>query len=102
MVREYRAAPTVGDVFDAAHEERQRENDRVALERDQAARHDAGMPAPGYVHATDPDHGEPVVFVPGELLPEWAAEAFREQGPQPDAANVYRLQTGEAKRGSRS
>lgn len=24
-----------------------------------------------HIHTTHPDHGEPVVFVPGELLPDW-------------------------------
>jgi hypothetical protein len=24
-----------------------------------------------------PDHGEPVVFLPGDLRPPWAAEAYR-------------------------
>ena len=28
--------------------------------------------APGYVHCdAHPDHGEPVVYTPGQLLPEW-------------------------------
>jgi hypothetical protein len=28
--------------------------------------------APGYVHCdAHPDHGEPVVYTPGELLPDW-------------------------------
>ncbi|MEV7457947.1 hypothetical protein [Pseudarthrobacter oxydans] len=31
--------------------------------------------AQDYVHATNPDTGTLVVFVPGEYLPEWAAEA---------------------------
>ena len=27
-----------------------------------------------YVHLTHPDHGEAVVFVPGERLPSWAVD----------------------------
>ena len=31
--------------------------------------------SPGYVHvAAHPGHGEPVVFSPGQLLPDWVAE----------------------------
>ena len=30
--------------------------------------------ATSYVHAKHPDHGEDVVFVPGELLPDWVEE----------------------------
>ena len=32
--------------------------------------------SPGYVHAVSPEHGEPVVFSPGQLLPGWMAEAL--------------------------
>ncbi len=31
--------------------------------------------APAYVYAVHPDTGDEVVFVPGELLPDWAVEA---------------------------
>jgi hypothetical protein len=27
--------------------------------------------SPGYVHAIHPVHGEPVVYTPGQELPEW-------------------------------
>jgi hypothetical protein len=58
-------------------EARQREADREALERaPQARRRLGGQVAPGYVYVAHPDHGEPVVFVPGELLPDWAADAL--------------------------
>ena len=30
--------------------------------------------SPGYVHAVSPVHGEPVVFSPGQLLPEWVRD----------------------------
>lgn len=32
--------------------------------------------APTYIRAVDPDHGEQVTFVPGELLPGWAVDAL--------------------------
>lgn len=33
--------------------------------------------APGYVHCdAHPEHGEPVVYTPGELLPEWVRDAL--------------------------
>lgn len=31
--------------------------------------------APTYLHATHPVHGEPVVFLPGEALPDWLWDA---------------------------
>jgi hypothetical protein len=31
--------------------------------------------SPGYVHAVSPEHGEPVVFTPGQALPDWVIEA---------------------------
>jgi hypothetical protein len=27
--------------------------------------------APGYVHAVNPEHGEPVTILPGEMMPGW-------------------------------
>jgi hypothetical protein len=27
--------------------------------------------SPGHLHAVHPDHGEPVTYQPGELLPDW-------------------------------
>ena len=32
--------------------------------------------SPGYVHAVHPDHGEPVTYAPGQLLPEWVTDAL--------------------------
>ena len=50
---------------------------RVRLEQDGAVKRDVGVIAPGFVRAVHPDHGEPVTFVPGELLPPWAAALLR-------------------------
>ncbi len=36
--------------------------------------------APTFQHATHPEHGEPVVFAPGELLPGWAADRLVADG----------------------
>lgn len=55
------------------HERRQREQDRSAFERDQASVANAGTHADAYIQAVNAD-GEAVVFVPGELLPDWVAE----------------------------
>jgi hypothetical protein len=30
-----------------------------------------------YIHAVHPEHGEGVVFVPGEALPGWAVDALK-------------------------
>jgi hypothetical protein len=72
------------DPRQAIHEARQRENDQVALERDAAARKEAGRRAPGYVHFSD------LVYVPGELLPQEVAEALGVG--QADDDGVYRVQ----------
>ena len=32
--------------------------------------------APGFVHAVNPEHGEPVTIQPGELMPEWMIGAL--------------------------
>jgi hypothetical protein len=37
-----------------------------------------------------PDHGDAVVFTPGQLLPDWAAELLAKQRPVPDHG-VYQL-----------
>ena len=34
------------------------------------------MLAPGFIHAVNPEHGERVVFTPGELLPPWVDAAL--------------------------
>jgi hypothetical protein len=37
--------------------------------------------APGYVHVdAHPDHGEPVIYTPGELLPPWVQDALKAGG----------------------
>ena len=36
------------------------------------------MLSPGFVHAVSPEHGEPVVFTPGELLPPWVDAAIED------------------------
>jgi len=50
-----------------------------------------GVQAPSYIRAKHPDHGEPVVFVPGELLPEWAAEKVKAGKAKVDADGVMVL-----------
>jgi hypothetical protein len=55
------------------HEQAQRAQDRAAFERDQASVANVGVHADAYIHAVNAD-GEAVVYVPGELLPEWVAE----------------------------
>jgi len=32
--------------------------------------------AENYVHAVHPDHGEAVVYVPGQALPDWVVDAM--------------------------
>jgi hypothetical protein len=44
----------------------------------------AGTTAAGYVRATSPE-GVAVTFVPGEALPDWAAEALRSGSASYDA-----------------
>lgn len=34
------------------------------------------MLAPGYVRARHPEHGEPVIFTPGEDMPAWVSDAL--------------------------
>ena len=36
--------------------------------------------SPGYVHAVSPEHGEPVVFTPGQVLPDWVRSALEAGG----------------------
>ncbi|MEU0150901.1 hypothetical protein [Micromonospora fulviviridis] len=44
-------------------------------------RRPGGAPiSPAYVYAVHPDSGDEVVFVPGELLPDWAAGAAAGEG----------------------
>jgi hypothetical protein len=35
----------------------------------------SAVQAPGFIRAVHPEHGEPVVFTPGEQLPAWVADA---------------------------
>ncbi|MFI7508643.1 hypothetical protein ACIBSS_17610 [Micromonospora aurantiaca] len=72
----------------AAREERA-DDERGAELRELAQEiHDAtirrprgGAPvAPAHVYAVHPDTGDEVVFVPGELLPDWAARAAAGEG----------------------
>jgi hypothetical protein len=68
--------------------------DETAQERAGAQAHNIGVQSPGYVQVPagmHPDHGEPVTFVPGEMLPVWAAEALLNQRPEPDMFGTYRL-----------
>jgi hypothetical protein len=68
--------------------------DEAAQERAGAVAHNLGVQSPGYVlvpAGMHPDHGEPVTFVPGEMLPVWAAEALLNQRPEPDMFGTYRL-----------
>ena len=48
--------------------------DFAAQERAGAVPRNLGVISPGILHVWNhPVHGEPVVFLPGELLPPWAA-----------------------------
>ena len=60
----------------ASREERERAADLRAQEKP-ADPPKVGMQSPGYIRAVHPEHGEDVVFVPGELLPQWAADALQ-------------------------
>jgi hypothetical protein len=56
-------------------------SERRSRRRDQPATVKVGRTARTFVHATHPDTGLDVVFLPGELLPDWleldsAAEAW--------------------------
>jgi hypothetical protein len=65
-----------------------------------ALQNDAGAVAPFYLRATHPEHGEPVVFVPGELLPVWAAALLQAGNVTTDDDGVVVLvpPKGKAKR----
>lgn len=57
--------------------------------------------APTYVRAVHPDHGEAVTYVPGELLPEWLADAIDAGGfsrdPRTGTLVVDDASTGKAR-----
>jgi hypothetical protein len=38
-----------------------------------------------------PDHGEAVTLTPGQLLPQWAADALQDQRPEPSSDGIYEL-----------
>lgn len=48
----------------------------TAQERADARRRSVGVASPGFIRAIHPEHGQPVMFTPGELLPDWAADAL--------------------------
>lgn len=69
-----------GEVVDGKRGEELRE---LAQEMHDATtrRRRGGAPvAPSYVYAVHPDTGDEVVFVPGELLPDWAVGAADGEG----------------------
>jgi hypothetical protein len=82
-------------------EEKANAADETAQEQAEAVAHDIGVQSPGYIIVPagwHPDHDEPVTFVPGELLPVWAAEALADQRPEPDVFGTYRLTAPPARR----
>lgn len=50
------------------------EKDAAAQERAVVAPPRQPVIAPGFVRAVHPDHGQVVVYTPGEALPEWVAD----------------------------
>jgi hypothetical protein len=49
---------------------------------------------PGFIRCAPgmhPDHGEAVTFTPGQLLPQWAADALQDQRPEPSSDGIYEL-----------
>ena len=71
--------------------EQQVELDRRVQERADGKAPSIGVTAPGYIRAKSPEHGEDVVFVPGELLPQWAADAVRVGKGKPADGGVIEL-----------
>jgi hypothetical protein len=75
-------------------EERAMANDLRAQERADATPQPGYVTSPGYVRCPagmHPDHGDAVGFPPGQLLPEWVAEALAEQRPVPTYDGIYEL-----------
>jgi hypothetical protein len=75
-------------------EQKARAADEAAQERAGAVARSIGVSGPGYIlvpAGMHPDHDEAVTFVPGELLPGWAADALLDQRPEPDEHGVYHL-----------
>lgn len=72
-----------------------RQADEAAQDRPTGPTPRAGVQSWAYVHVpagVHPEHGEPCVFVPGELLPGWAARAVA--GRLPDDRGVIDLGKG--------
>jgi hypothetical protein len=87
-----------------ARQERAEQWAIAAQGRAGAAPHNLGVQSPGYVQVPagmHPDHDEAVTFVPGEMMPRWAAEALLHQRPEPDEHGVDR-RAGSARRGRKS
>jgi hypothetical protein len=79
------------------HEAAQRSHDKAAFERDAASVANVGVHADAYIHAVNAD-GEEVVYVPGELLPEWVAEQVNAgRAPLHEAAAGVRIRRLERK-----
>jgi hypothetical protein len=75
-------------------EEKAKAADEAAQERAGAVARDIGVQSPGYIlvpAGMHPDHNEAVTFVPGEMLPRWAAATLLDQRPEADEHGVYRL-----------
>ena len=49
--------------------------EHLATERVGARPHSVGTTSAVHIRAVHPEHGEPVVYVPGELLPSWLVDA---------------------------
>jgi hypothetical protein len=79
------------------HEQAQRAHDRAAFERDAASVANVGVHADAYIHAVN-EHGEELVYVPGELLPAWVAEQVNAgRAPLQEAAAGVRIRRLERK-----
>jgi hypothetical protein len=54
----------------------ERRADHLTQEQAGATAHNIGVQSPGFIRGIHPDHGEPVLFTPGELLPAWVVAAL--------------------------
>jgi hypothetical protein len=86
----------VGDELREQQElEQQIELDRRAQERAGATAPNIGLTSPGYVRARHPHIADTeVTFVPGELLPDWAADALRAGTGKPTPDGHIVLEVG--------